>query len=63
MIGQFENGVGTFLADDVFEGRPIKVRFLRSQTDADHCTWQQAFSPDGGASWETNWKMEFTRSE
>ncbi len=23
--------------------------------------WEQAFSPDGGKSWETNWIMEFTR--
>jgi hypothetical protein len=25
--------------------------------------WQQAFSADGGESWETNWVMEFTRAE
>jgi hypothetical protein len=23
--------------------------------------WEQAFSPDGGQSWETNWKMTFRR--
>jgi hypothetical protein len=23
--------------------------------------WEQAFSADGGANWETNWIMNFTR--
>ena len=23
--------------------------------------WEQAFSADGGATWEVNWVMEFTR--
>jgi hypothetical protein len=25
------------------------------------CRWEQAFSADGGRSWETNWIMEFKR--
>jgi hypothetical protein len=61
VIGGFENGVGTFVADDVFEGQPIKVRFLWSDISADSCRWQQAFSADGGRTWETNWVMEFAR--
>ena len=24
--------------------------------------WEQAFSDDDGATWETNWVMEFTRA-
>ena len=31
MVGAFENGVGTFLADDTFDGKAIKVRFLWSR--------------------------------
>ncbi|HTW36084.1 MAG TPA: hypothetical protein VMD53_15805 [Rhizomicrobium sp.] len=31
MVGAFEDGVGTFHADDMFEGRAIKVRFLWSR--------------------------------
>jgi hypothetical protein len=68
MIGGFDNGVGTFLADDHFEGRPIRVRFLWSRiepsagpTTGPTCHWQQAFSTDGGHSWEINWEMDFTR--
>lgn len=61
VVGRFENGNGTFLADDMFEGRPIKVRFLWRQGDRTSCRWEQAFSDDGGKSWETNWIMDFSR--
>ena len=59
VIGKFENGVGTFIADDTFEGKAIKVRFLWSQESTGKCLWQQAFSADDGATWETNWLMNF----
>jgi hypothetical protein len=62
LVGRFDaQGVGTFYADDDFEGRPIRVRFIWSDIGADSCRWQQAFSADGGESWETNWIMDFTR--
>jgi hypothetical protein len=61
VVGRFEDGVGTFLADDMFEGRPIKVRFLWTCRDIDNCRWEQAFSEDAGKSWETNWTMDFAR--
>jgi hypothetical protein len=61
MVGRFENGVGLFFADEDFEGRPIKVRFIWTPISATQCRWEQAFSADGGASWETNWTMSFTR--
>ena len=28
VVGQFNQGVGSFYADDVLDGKPIKVRFL-----------------------------------
>lgn len=59
--GAFKDGVGLFYADDTFEGRPIKVRF-RWTADPRSPRWEQAFSPDGGASWEVNWVMDFTRA-
>jgi hypothetical protein len=61
MIGRFENGVGIFFADETFRGQPIKVRFLWSRITPTSARWEQAFSPDGGKSWETNWEMDFTR--
>ncbi len=61
VVGSFINGVGTFFADDEFEGRPIKVRFRWTDTDTERPHWEQAFSGDGGITWETNWLMDFTR--
>jgi hypothetical protein len=60
--GAFKDGVGTFMGDDTLNGRPIKVRFLWSRITADSAHWEQAFSPDGGATWETNWLMDFKRA-
>lgn len=62
VIGGFQDGVGEFLARDSFEGRAIIVRFRWLRTDGDSPRWEQAFSPDDGASWETNWTMDFTRN-
>jgi len=61
MVGRFENGVGTFYADDTLEGQPIRVRFLWSRPGYDTARWEQAFSADAGKTWETNWIMTFTR--
>ncbi|MDQ0465829.1 hypothetical protein QO010_003621 [Caulobacter ginsengisoli] len=62
VYGGFKDGVGTFDGDDTFNGKPIKVRFQWSRITANSAHWEQAFSPDGGATWETNWTMEFTRA-
>lgn len=59
--GSFENGVGTFFGDDTFEGKPIRVRFVWSHITPRSARWEQAFSPDQGRSWETNWRMDFER--
>jgi hypothetical protein len=61
MRGRFEHGVGTFFADETIDGRPVRVRFLWSHITATSARWQQAFSADGGANWETNWVMDFER--
>lgn len=59
--GRFADGVGAFLAEDVFRGRPILVRFIWSRTKTSTPRWEQAFSDDAGANWETNWIMDFER--
>jgi len=61
MVGSFADGVGTFHADESFNGKPIRVRFLWTDTRTPSPQWEQAFSPDAGATWETNWKMRFLR--
>ena len=61
VVGGFKDGVGTFLAADTFNGRRILVRFLWSDITDTTCRWEQAFSTDGGTTWEVNWIMESTR--
>ena len=51
---------GTFDGEDTFDGRPILVRFVWSGVTTPTPRWEQAFSADGGDSWESNWVMEFT---
>lgn len=62
VIGAFSGDVGVFKGPDVFRGRPITVRFIWSGVTSPRPRWEQAFSPDGGQTWETNWVMEFTRA-
>lgn len=59
--GRFANGVGIFHGKDVLRGETIDVRFIWSGIDDTHARWEQAFSGDGGATWERNWVMEFSR--
>jgi hypothetical protein len=61
VIGRFENGVGTFLGRDQHEGTPVLVRFVWSQITPTRARWEQAFSTDGGRSWESNWIMRMSR--
>ncbi len=61
VVGGFADGVGEFQCDDQLRGQPIRVRFLWSDITPTSARWQQAFSADGGASWETNWVMDFER--
>lgn len=59
--GGFDGERGEFYGDDTDEGRPVKVRFVWTRTP-DAPRWEQAFSIDGGRSWETNWIMQFRRA-
>jgi len=60
--GGFADGIGTFIGDDSWRGRPVKARFRWTAITPASAHWDQAFSPDGGATWETNWHMDFTRT-
>lgn len=67
VIGAFSSGVGAFYAEDNLDGRPIRVRFTWSVkgngAEPDQPVWEQAFSADGGQTWEVNWTMQFTRQD
>jgi hypothetical protein len=61
VFGRFEGARGTFHGDDEDDGRPVKVVFDWRTEDPNNPRWSQAFSYDGGETWETNWIMEFRR--
>jgi hypothetical protein len=61
MVGKFDGLRGKFFSQEVFEGRHIFNRFVWTVTSPNACRWEQAFSADGGKTWETNWTMEFIR--
>ena len=61
VVGRFDGDEGLFYADDSYEGTPIKVRYRWSDITATTAHWEQAFSTDGGETWETNWTMDSTR--
>ena len=59
--GRFVHGIGTFYASDTLRGKPIKVRFTWSQITPTTAHWEQAYSGDGGRTWETNWIQDVRR--
>jgi hypothetical protein len=61
VFGSFADGIGRFFGDDEHAGQPVTARFIWSEITPDSARWEQAFSIDGGETWETNWVMKFTR--
>ena len=60
-IGQFKNGHGEFYAQDDLDGKSIFVRFDWTKLETDSPHFEQAFSDDGGKTWEANWVTDQTR--
>jgi hypothetical protein len=71
-IGEFRNGRGEFYDQETFNGRAVFVRFIISDvtpnscfvvstTTPNVCRFEQAFSDDGGKTWEVNWIATDTR--
>lgn len=60
-IGTFRDGRGEFYDSESFNGKTIRVRFTISNITANSCHFEQAYSDDGGKTWETNWIATDTR--
>ena len=48
-------------SEETLNGRAILVRFVISDVTPDACRFEQAFSDDGGKTWEVNWIAVDTR--
>jgi hypothetical protein len=62
-VGEFKNGRGEFIDQEEYNGRTILVRFAVSDITADSCRFEQAFSDDGGKTWEVNFVVTETRAK
>jgi len=60
-IGEFKNGRGEFFDQETLNARAILVRFVISDITPNSCHFEQAFSNDGGKTWEVNWIATDTR--
>jgi hypothetical protein len=63
VIGEFKSGNGEFYDQEEYNGRTILVRFAISDITPNSCHFEQAFSADGGKTWETNFIVTETLLE
>jgi hypothetical protein len=61
MVGGFHNGRGEFYDQETFNDRAIFVRFIFSDITPTTFKLEQAFSDDGGKTWEPNWIATFRK--
>lgn len=66
VVGKFNGNVGVFEGKDTFNGKPIIMRFtwtINPKGSEAVAKWEQAFSPDDGKTWETNWQNELIHDD
>lgn len=61
IIGAFKDGRAEFFGQDTFNDKTILVRGIWSDITQDSHKFEQAFSEDGGQTWETNFIALLTR--
>jgi hypothetical protein len=62
VVGGFRAGRGEFYSGDMLEGKPIFVRIVFCDIKPNSFRVEQAFSGDGGKTWESNWISTFART-
>ena len=62
-VGEFKNGRVDFYDQEPINGRSVLVRFSIWEVTADIAQSEQAFSDDGGKTWEVNWVTKYTRTK
>ena len=60
-VGEFHDGRVDFYDQETINGRAVLVRFSIWGVTAEEARSEQAFSADGGKTWEVNWITQYTR--
>ena len=58
LFGEFKDGRADLYDQEPYNGRMIMVRFSVFDITATTCHFEQAFSDDGGKTWETNFIVD-----
>lgn len=59
-VGEFKDGRGDFYDQEPYNGKAILLRFSVFDITPTSCHFEQAFSADGGKSWEVNFTVTET---
>lgn len=62
MAGRFKDGRIDFYDQEPYDGKAVLVRFSAWEESKGHPYTEQAFSADGGKSWEINFKTTYDKS-
>jgi hypothetical protein len=60
-VGEFHDGVGTFVGQDSYKGRNMLVRQTWTPTGPGSYHFEQSFSADFGKTWASNFIADLTR--
>lgn len=63
LIGEFKNGRGELFSQEPFNDRTILTRAVWSEIQPDSHHFEEAFSDDGGKTWETNFIATLARED
>ena len=61
--GRFESGIGTFYGTETYRGVTYPMRFLWKDITDTSARWEQAYQHPETGDWETNWIMDFHKSD
>lgn len=61
VVGGFTGNRGEFYDQELWKGRAILVRYVWLNISPKSARMEQAFSDDGGKTWEVNWICELSR--
>jgi hypothetical protein len=63
VVGEFKDGHGEFYDQEEIDGRVIFTRYAWSRINTPTPHFEQAYSDDGGQTWEVNWITDQTKAK